>query len=329
MVQDIGEFDLIARYLKPLATSAGAFHLQDDAATISVPEGAHLVISKDVLVGNVHFFPDDLPDLIARKALRTNVSDILSKGADPAHYALGLCFPEKADAGFMNAFAQGLEADQDYYGMSLIGGDTTRSIHDFMISVTLFGFAGQKGPVTRMGAKAGDALYVSNTLGDSALGLLTVTEPEGFKDASETLLSDLLAAYLLPQPPLGLQSIIAQYASASMDISDGILVDCEHMCRASGVSARIQQDCLPFSDKVQAALEVNPALIDVAVKGGDDYQCLMSIPLDKEQHFIDACTAGELKVTRVGEMTEQRDVSVRLYLHDIISPIKINGYTHF
>ncbi|MEP5780173.1 MAG: thiamine-phosphate kinase [Hyphomicrobiales bacterium] len=328
-MQDIGEFDLIARYLKPLATNPGAFNLLDDSAVLSVPDGATLIMSKDVLVGNVHFFPDDLPDLIARKALRTNVSDIISKGADPAYYALGLSFPNRADAAFMEAFAQGLEADQDFYGISLLGGDTTRSLHDFMISVTMFGFAAEEGPVTRMGANAGEALYVSGTLGDSALGLLSLKEPDLFEGASDSLMSGLAAAYLLPQPPIGLQSIIAQYASASMDISDGILTDSAHMCRASGVSARIQQDCLPFSETVKAILELNPVLLDAVVKGGDDYQCLMSIPIENEQQFIDACLDNESKVTRVGEMSQSAKGLVRLYEDDKKSKIKIEGYTHF
>lgn len=329
MAQDIGEFDLIARFLKPLATEPGAFNLEDDAAIIPVPEGKQLVMSKDVLVGNVHFFPNDLPDLIARKALRTNVSDIISKGAEPAYYALGLCFPEKADIAFIEAFAHGLAVDQNLYGMSLLGGDTTRSINDFMISVTIYGFSDGQEPVTRMGAKPSDVIYVSGTLGASALGLLSFKEPERFNGANEALLTDLQDAYLLPQPPYGLQSIVADYASASMDISDGLLVDCGHLSRASGVSAKIQQEHLPFSDGVRAMLETNPKLLDLAVQGGDDYQCLMTIPRAREVDFIHACEGADIKVTRVGVVEEVDDKPVRLFDFDKISSIGIAGYSHF
>ena len=326
---DIGEFDLIARYLKPLATSPGAFGLQDDAALIEVPEGKQLVMSKDVLIGNVHFFPDDLPDLIARKALRTNVSDIISKGAEPYAYALGLCFPNTIDDAFMEAFAHGLAADQDLFGMSLLGGDTTHSINDFVISVTIYGLSDEKGPVKRDGAKAGDALYVSRTLSESALGLLSFKEPERMTGIDEALLNELLAAYLLPQPPYGLQSIIAAHASASMDISDGLLADCAHLCRASGMSARIQEEQLPFSAAVRAVLKAHPELREIAIQGGDDYQCLMAIPRENQEAFLNACKGAEIQVSRVGETREKADSLVELYNHDEVSSIKISGYQHF
>lgn len=329
MADDIGEFDLIARYLKPLATQSGAFNLQDDAAIIDVPTGKKLVMSKDILVGNVHFFSDDLPDLIARKALRTNISDIISKGADPAYYALGLCFPHKADGAFMEAFAQGLEADQDLYNLSLLGGDTTRSQNDFMISVTMFGLVSERGPVTRLNARPNEAIYVSGHLGSSSLGLLSLNKPSSMKSLSPEALSDLQAAYLLPQPPFGIQSIISDYASASMDISDGILADLTHLCRSSGVSAQIIQEHLPLNDSVKAALKKYPSLIKTAIKGGDDYQCLMTISRKREADFVDACKKMGHKVTRIGQTIERQDYPLSLLDHGAISAIPLDGYTHF
>lgn len=332
MVDAIGEFDLIARYLRPLADDPAAFALMDDAAVIPVPLGKTLVMSKDVLVGNVHFFADDLPDLIARKALRTNISDIVSKGADPIHYALGLCFPGRADAGFMEIFSEGLEADQDYYGISLLGGDTTRSHHDFMISVTMFGLSDAKGPVTRMGARPGEAIYVSGTLGSAAVGLSCLTEPERFRNIPESVVNDLQSAYLLPQPPFGLQAAIANYASASMDVSDGLLADLAHLCRASGVSAFIHRENIPMSAALMLVLEQEPSFLGQAVRGGDDYQCLMTVPFALEDDFNAACLAAGIKVTFIGETSEttgEGDGPVFLLDRGVPSPIEQVGYTHF
>jgi len=329
MADPLGEFDLIARYLEPLATSPGAFHLKDDAALIPVPVGKKLVMSKDVLIGGVHFFADDLPDLIARKALRTNVSDIIAKGADPAYYALGLCFAHNADGVFWEAFAQGLEADQDVFGLSLLGGDTTRSLNDFVISVTMFGLVDEKGPITRFGAQAHEAIYVSGHLGNSALGLLSLQEPDRFVGFGEGIISDLQGSYLLPQPPYGLQSIIARYASASMDISDGILADLAHLGRASHISAHIEQEDLPLSGALKMVLEKYPDLIERAIQGGDDYQCLMTVPAHAEGAFVEACARAGQTVTRIGYTDHKSDEPVYLYERGAPSSVKVRGYTHF
>ncbi|MBA4783174.1 MAG: thiamine-phosphate kinase [Rhizobiales bacterium] len=329
MTEDIGEFDLISRYLKPLVALPGALALTDDAATIKVPASKQLIMSKDVLVGNVHFFENDLPDLIARKALRTNISDIIAKGAHPYCYALGLCFPGQASEDFIASFAEGLAADQDIYGVSLIGGDTTRSISDLMISVTMFGLAGKRGAVTRLGAGPGEAVYVSGTLGGSAVGLQTLLDRPRFEGLSEVLVSDLQSEYLLPQPPFGLQKMIAAHASASMDISDGLFQDAGHLARASEVTIIIEQEQIPMSTALQLALESDPDLLETALKGGDDYQCLMTIPPDHQALFESDCADAGIMVSLIGKTIARARLPVMLRHHGEVVENLPTGYTHF
>ncbi len=329
MPENLGEFDVIARYFKQLATSKGAFQLKDDAAVLEVPAGKKLVISKDMLVGGIHFFVDDLPDLIARKALRTNISDIISKGADPAFYSLGLSYPGILKHDFISDFCSGLEADQDFYGLSLLGGDTTNSQNDFVISITIYGFCDIKGPVTRLGGKEGDFLYVTGTLGNSALGLESLKNPERFSSLDERDLSTLQSFYLLPQPPFGIQKLINDYANASMDISDGLLADCTHLCKASKCSATLHLDALPFH-KIggQLALE-DREIKNLLVRGGDDYQCLMAVSPQNAAAFENAAQTVNIRVSCIGALEVQKKEALCLLEDGIPSSIVPRGYVHF
>src|SRR5258708_838631 len=170
-----GEFALIARYFAPLARTAGALGLTDDAALIQVPTGQELVVSTDALVASVHFRAEDPPDLVARKALRVNLSDLAAMGAEPAGYTLAAMLPRDVEEGWIAGFAAGLAADQAEFGVSLLGGDTTATPGPLSLSITVFGLVPAGRALLRRGARPGDLVAVSGTIGDGALGLDAVT----------------------------------------------------------------------------------------------------------------------------------------------------------
>ena len=192
-----GEFHWISKYLAPLA-GPGSYGLKDDAALMAVPDGKSVVVTQDAIVSGVHFLPDDPLDLVARKALRVNVSDIISKGARPHSYSLALGVPDDWQDADMEAFTNGLAHDQDLYGIHLSGGDTYRSPERLSIAVTMFALAQENQYRTRLGAKVGEAVFVTGTIGDAALGLKVAT---GALSAGEGDLDSLLNAYRLPNPP--------------------------------------------------------------------------------------------------------------------------------
>lgn len=329
MPDHLGEFELIERYLRPLANDPNAFGLTDDAALLDVPDGKQLVVSKDVLIAGRHFFVDDPPNRIAQKALRTNVSDLIAKGATPYRFSLGLVFPKAPKAEFMDSFTSGLRADQELYGWSLIGGDTTKSLSDFMISITAYGLCDEGGMIKRAGAQPGDAVFVSGTLGDSALGLHLRRHSELFVNLTDQERTELLDAYLLPSPRHGLEKMIASYASASMDISDGLFADLAHMCQGSGVSAEIKQTAIPLSMTAEKAIKAEPELLTVALRGGDDYQCLMAVSPECEDKFLADCRTNGFKVRKIGVLVEQTDPLLKLTSEGEAINGDLAGFTHF
>lgn len=297
------EDQLISRYFAPLATSAGARGLTDDAATLSVPNGHHLVVTADALVAGVHFLADDPPDLIARKALRVNLSDLAAKGARPHAYTICLALPEGWLNEWLAQFAEGLRQDGDEFAFSLLGGDTVKTPGPLTIAVNAFGLVPTDRIPRRDGAKAGDSLYVSGTIGDGALGLLTRTGKGGLSRLAEAERDYLTTRYLLPQPRTTLAPAVLAHASASMDISDGFVGDLAKLLRASGVSADIELGAVPLSGAAKNACALAPTHFETALTGGDDYEILCTVPLEERGSFEGAAHAYGVPVTRVGTVT--------------------------
>ncbi len=273
------EFALIARHFRPLA-GPGALDLQDDAAVLVPPPGRELVLTCDAMVGGVHFLPDDPPDLVGRKLLRVNLSDLAAKGAKPIGYLMTVAAPRDTPDAWYAAFASGLLRDQQEYGVTLLGGDTTSTPGPTSLSLTILGHVAPGQAVHRAGARAGDGIWVTGTIGDGALGLAVargrLVDPTGF----------LLSRYRLPQPRVGLA--IAGVATAGMDVSDGLVQDLGHMCRASNLTADIDAALVPLSEPARAA---GPEWLPACLTGGDDYELLLAIPPGRE--------AG-IPVTRIG-----------------------------
>src|SRR5262249_46994678 len=228
-----GEDSLIARYFKPLATDAGALGLSDDAAVLKA-RGEDLVVTTDAIVEGVHFLADDPPDTIARKALRVNLSDLAAKGASPAGFVLTLAL-RGADDGWLTAFAGGLGADAKSFECPLLGGDTVSTPGPLIVSITAFGHVPPGKMVRRNGARPGDRVLVTGTIGDAALGLDILTGGR----VARTLADDpagrdaLVARYRVPEPRNALAGALREHASAAMDVSDGLAGDLTKLCAAS------------------------------------------------------------------------------------------------
>ncbi|MTI17374.1 thiamine-phosphate kinase [Rhodobacteraceae bacterium RKSG542] len=301
------EFGLIKRYFAPLATSSGAAGLLDDVATLEIPEGHELVLNKDMLAADIHFFKEDDPQAVARKALRVNLSDIAAKGATPLGYLLGVGFPKTIDENWIAAFSQGLAIDQDVFGISLLGGDTIRSPERIVLSVTALGSAPKGQLVRRHTAQAGAQIYVTGTIGDSALGLQLRLDREKESDwgLSAEQSEHLLDRYLLPQPRVAAAPAVLQFACASMDISDGLVADLGHMCRNSGVRAQVDLDKLPLSEGARVAVEGRDDVLRTVITGGDDYEILCAVLSENCSGFEGSLREASVPFAKIGELFER------------------------
>jgi len=300
-----GEDGVIARLFAPLAQGyPGALRLMDDAAVIAPTDGTDLVVTTDALIAGVHFMADDAPADIAYKALAVNLSDLAAKAALPLTYSLALALPRGCGEAWLADFAQGLLEAQNAAGITLCGGDTTVSpAGPLMIAITAFGSVPHDRMVPRGGARPGDALYVSGTIGDSALGLKL---RRGDAEARAWPLDEaarryLIGRYLRPDPRLALREALLAHASAAMDVSDGLVVDCARMCRASGVGGRIEAQHVPLSPAVQTLIQADAGAFECALTGGDDYEILAAIGPGEAQAFETAASGAGIRVTRMGE----------------------------
>ncbi len=284
------EFALIARHFRPLA-GPGSRDLCDDVAVFAPPAGRELVITADAMVAGVHFLPDDPPESIGRKLLRVNLSDIAAKGAVPLGYLMTISARRDTQDAWFAGFAAGLALDQAEFAVTLLGGDTTATPGPVSLSLTLIGHVAPGQAPSRAGARAGDGIWVTGTIGDGALGLGVdqgrLSDPTGF----------LLARYRLPQPRLGLA--VGDYASAAMDVSDGLVQDLSHICRASGLAAEIDSRLVPLSGPARDLAHV-PGWLVTCLTGGDDYELLLAVPPAREAALLADSARVGISVTRIG-----------------------------
>jgi thiamine-monophosphate kinase len=303
-----GEDRLIARYFRPLATDPGALGLLDDAATITPPPGSDVVLKTDAVVGGVHFFPDDPPDLIAKKALRVNLSDLAAKGASPAGFLLSLALPQALGGDWLEAFARGLGEDAGAYHCPLMGGDTDRTPGPLCISIAAFGIVPSGTMVRRRGARPGDLVVVTGTIGDAALGLHVRGDP-GMATRwrlDERQRDHLVGRYLLPQPRNALAEALRLHATAAMDVSDGLAGDLGKLCAVSGVAADIEVARVPLSDAARKAVAGDRALIEIALTGGDDYEVVATVPAEARDALMAAAQAAGVALTEIGVVRSDR-----------------------
>jgi thiamine-monophosphate kinase len=324
------EGELIGTYLAPLTRSCeGAYDLRDDCAIFTPSPGRELVITTDAVAAGVHFFPDDAPEDIAWKALAVNVSDLAAKAAGPRVYQMALSFPEAPSHEFMQRFSRGLGDAQDAFGIVLCGGDTDRRPGPMSITITAIGEVDAGFRLTRDGARAGDAIFLTGTLGDAALGLKL---RRGDEDARAWPLSSderahLVSRYLRPQPRLEAAPLLHRFATAALDLSDGLAKDLGRFAAAASAGAIIDRDRLPLSSAVQGVLSADPELFQCVLSGGDDYELLFTAPADAEPGITELALATGLCVNRIGTMREERGLNVASASGE--KPLQPFGWDHF
>lgn len=319
----MNEFDIIARFFAPLAKHKGALGLKDDAALLRVPVSQELVITTDTLVEKVHFIGDEPPALLAQKLLRVNCSDMAAMGAKPFGYFLNLSVPATTDENWFQSFANGLRIDQKTFACSLLGGDTTSTHGALTLSATMPGLVPRGKALRRNGAKPGDDIYVTGTIGDAALGLKVI---KGQLAADKKALEYLLNRYRLPSPRLALAQKLRALATACMDISDGLMQDLDHICNASKTGAEIYWESIPLSKAAQSV--VFPAFQETILAGGDDYELLFTAPSHAAKQLAKAAGMTNIPITRIGQVTAGKSSRiVDKDGHEIFLPRK--GYMHF
>lgn len=312
-----GEFSLIARHFRPLA-GPGALDLLDDAAVFTPPAGRELVISADAMVAGVHFLPDDPPDLVGRKLLRTNLSDMAAMAADPFGYLMTVSAPRDTPDAWFAGFAAGLASDQVEFGISLLGGDTTSTPGPISLSLTILGSVAPGGAVRRVGARPGHGIWVSGTIGDGALGLLAATgrldDPTGF----------LADRYRVPRPRLGLAAF--GLVAACMDVSDGLVQDLGHLCRAGNVSAEIEAGSVPLSEAARGA---GASYLERCLTGGDDYELLMAVAPEAEAAFVAHAMKIGVGATLIGRFGAGSPGVVVRDVDGSVRAVGPGGWSHF
>jgi thiamine-monophosphate kinase len=320
------EDELIAEIFAPLAGD-GAFGLRDDAALLPLRGAQEIVVTTDALVSGVHFFPDDPPGLVAKKALRVNLSDLAAKAAEPLGFLLTLALPLDWTNEWARSFAAGLAEDAREFACPLLGGDTTATPGPLTISITAFGRATCF--VSRSGARPGDHIFVSGPIGDAALGL-GVAHGEAFASRlGEGARAALLERYRLPRPRLPLIAALRAHASAAMDVSDGLAGDLAKLLRASGASARVELEKVPLSAAAREAIALEPELLSRAVTGGDDYEILCCASAEAAGALALASGEAGVALVEIGVVTAGAEPPQ--FLNSSGTIIKFNhlSFSHF
>lgn len=328
MVKRLGEFERIAHYFAPLVSGQSeALGLSDDAAIFTPPAGMRMAVTADALVAGVHFLESDPPDRVARKALRVNISDLAAMGAEPYGYtvtlalASGMADPES----WLERFVSGQRSDHATFGIRLLGGDTVSTPGPLSISVTAFGWLPEDRALLRSGARPGDDIYVSGTIGDSGLGLaLLKGRISGLDEEAKRFLID---RYQVPEPRPMLGQALLRVASSALDVSDGLAQDLGHIAECSSVAAEISLAAIPVSDAAAAVMRNGDAEPADLVSLGDDYELLFTAPEEAREAVMARAGEAGVPVTRIGTIRAGSGVSV-LDANGKPLILERRGYTH-
>jgi thiamine-monophosphate kinase len=312
----LGEFELIATYFKRDVKRA-ALGVGDDCALLAPAPGMQLAVSSDMLVEGRHFLATVAPERLGHKALAVNLSDLAACGAKPLAFTLALALP-RADAAFLEGFSRGLFALADAHGCELVGGDTTQG--PLNICITVFGEVLPGQALLRSGARAGDELYVSGTLGDARLALEVF---RGTVSLAGDAFDAVLCAMEQPQPRIALGLALRGVASSAIDVSDGLAGDLSHILQRSGVGATLDVDKLPRSEVLRAQPLALQRLCTLA--GGDDYELLFSAAPSRAAQVRAAAARAGVPVTRIGRI----DAEASLRLHDAQGRAVSNQFDSF
>lgn len=322
------EFQDIARRFRPLTFGAPeALDLMDDAAVIPSRPGFDLVVTQDALVEGVHFLAGERPDRIARKLLRTNLSDLAAKGAEPYGCFLAVSWPSHYGPDARDQFAKALGEDLSHFGLALFGGDTTSTPGPLSLSLTAMGWVPQGQMVRRKGARIGDDLMVTGTIGDGYLGLLAAQGRLAMLSAEQN--RALEDRYHHPRPRLGLGQALRAHATACADVSDGLAADAGHIAVASAVGLELDLERVPLSEAALAwlALQDDPVAARLAlVTGGDDYELVCTVPPDQLEAFMSKAADLGIDATPIGQVV--LEPGVRLSWRGAVQNVRTLGYQH-
>jgi thiamine-monophosphate kinase len=322
---ELGEFERIRRFFAPLA-GPGGLGLVDDAAIVDCSPGRRLVVTADAIVSGVHYLPEDPPELVARKLLRVNLSDLAAMGARPLHYVLTTALPAEFGPEWLARFAEGLGDDQRRYGIDLLGGDSVGTRGPAVLSLTAIGEVAAGEEIRRSGAQPGDLVWVSGTIGDAFLGLDLLRG--AYPDLAPEHRDYLVGRFRLPEPRTELGPRLSGIARAMIDVSDGLLADLGHICEASQVAAVVELDLLPLSLAARAIVEDNPNIHARLAAAGDDYELLVAAPADAAEAIAALSSCLGVPVTRIGRINVGS--GVRLLDSDGHQiPLEATGYRHF
>jgi len=312
------EFAIIERFFRPLARkTGGALGLQNDTAFFVPPKGQELVLTTDTLVEGVHFLSLENSETVAQRLLRVSLSDLAASGAKPIGYLLNLTGGRVAPS-WLKGFSKGLAADQHRFGVSLYGGDTTSGSRTLTLSLTAFGTAPAGKRLTRGGARPGDLICVSGVIGDGLLGLAA---------AKAKKKTQSLRRYHLPEPRLALGRALLGVASASIDVSDGLVADVGHILEASKVGATLFLDRVPLSREGRLYAKSRTRRLLALGTGGDDYELAFTIPRKNAGRLSFISERLKLPLSVIGEVRAGRDLSVVHRGRAV--PVKTSGYRHF
>jgi thiamine-monophosphate kinase len=321
----LGEFERIRRYFAPLA-GPGGLGLLDDAALVDCRAGSRLVMTADAIVAGVHFLPKDPPDLVAKKLLRVNLSDLAAMGARPLYYLLTTALPTSLGADWVAEFARGLGEDQRRYGVELLGGDSVATTGPAALSLTAIGEVAAGAEIRRSGARLGDDIWVSGTIGDAYLGLGALRG--GYLPLAAEHRAALIRRFQLPEPRVSLGPALAGVAHAMIDVSDGLLADLGHICETSRVAAVVELAALPMSAAARAVVTLDPGIAPRLATGGDDYELLFTAAPEAAEAVRGLGSGVAIAVTRIGRI--EAGASVRLV--DAAGrevAVETAGYRHF
>jgi thiamine-monophosphate kinase len=321
----LGEFGRIREFFAPLA-GLGALGLTDDAALLDCPAGYRLVITVDQLVEGVHFLADDPPDLVGKKLMRRNLSDLAAMGATPRHYLVTSALPTSHGDDWVRRFAEGLAEDQHRFGLALLGGDSTSTPGPATLTLTAIGHVATGKEIRRVGAKPGDRLWVTGTIGDAYLGLKVLRGD--YPDLSREHRAALIARYRLPEPRCTLGSMLTGIAHAMIDVSDGLVADLGHICETSGVAAAVELPRLPLSPGARATVEGDAAILPALATGGDDYELLFAAPSEADEEITSLSQSLGLPITEIG-MIEAGEGARLIDAAGKDVPIASGGWRHF
>ncbi|HEY3776747.1 MAG TPA: thiamine-phosphate kinase [Rhizomicrobium sp.] len=320
-----GEFELIEKLFAPMAHgAAGAFGLRDDAAVLAPPDGHEFVLKVDSVIEGVHFRRSDPAQTVGRKALRRALSDLAAKGAEPQAWLLALALPTWPDMEWLEAFAAGLSADREEFGIPLVGGETNATPGPLTITITAIGNLPADTLIRRNGAKPRDGVFVTGTIGDAGAGLSLASAqkpPEAARDF-------LVSRYRVPLPRLAFGRALRGFASAAIDVSDGLLADLGHIAGESGVRIAVEADRIPLSDALRQIEGEGVEARVRAATAGDDYEITFTAPGHASLAIEDAARRTGTVITRIGRVMAGDGLALLSEAGAEI-PVDRTGYTHF